>query len=96
MQIKNILHKDLRNLFVRGDPKGVPANSLNKLVNMLGFLQDMGSLEELQSPPMWKVHKLKGDQKGTWSLSVTRNWRLTFRYDPKENQIYDLDLSDYH
>lgn len=39
---------------------------------------------------------MKGDRKGTWSLSVTRNWRLTFRYDLKENEIYDLNFEDYH
>ncbi len=39
---------------------------------------------------------MKGDRKGTWSPSITRNWRLTFRYDPKENEIYDLNFEDYH
>jgi len=69
---------------------------VKKLNNMLGFLQDMESLDELKALPMWKVHQMKGDRKGTWSLSVTRNWRLTFRYDPEENEIYDLDFEDYH
>jgi len=63
---------------------------------MLGFLQDIETLDELTTLPLWKVHQLKGDRKGTWSLSVTRNWRLTFRYDPEENEIYNLDFEDYH
>jgi proteic killer suppression protein len=37
-----------------------------------------------------------GDRKGTWSLSVTKNWRLTFRIDQIEIEIIDLDYEDYH
>jgi toxin HigB-1 len=44
--------------------------------------------------PVWKAHALKGDRKGSWSLSVTRNWRLTFRIHG--NEICDVDLEDYH
>jgi len=43
-----------------------------------------------------RVHSLTGDRKGTWSLSVTRNRRLTFRIDIAEREIYDLNLEDYH
>jgi proteic killer suppression protein len=45
---------------------------------------------------VWKVHTLTGDRKGTWSLSVTRNQRLTFRIDGAEHEICDLNLEDYH
>lgn len=96
MKIRNIVDKGLKRLYVQGDPKGVPAQAVTKLNNMLGFLQDMESLDELTALPMWKVHHMKGDRKGTLSLSVKRNWRLTFRYDPEENEIYDLDFEDYH
>jgi proteic killer suppression protein len=46
--------------------------------------------------PSWKAHTLTGDRKGTWSLSVTANWRLTFRIDTTEREIYDVNLEDYH
>jgi plasmid maintenance system killer protein len=59
-------------------------------------LDDMQDPEELRSLPAWKVHTLTGDRKGTWSLSVTRNRRLTFRIDIAEREIYDLNLEDYH
>ena len=51
---------------------------------------------ESRSLPTWKVHTLTGDRKGTWSLSVTRNRRLTFRIDIAEREICDLNLEDYH
>jgi toxin HigB-1 len=46
--------------------------------------------------PSWKAHQLSGDRKGVWSLSVTRNWRLTFRIDGQAIEIIDLDYEDYH
>jgi len=56
----------------------------------------MENPEELQALTVWKVHTLTGDRKGTWSLSVTRNRRLTFRIDTTENEICDVTLEDYH
>jgi addiction module HigA family antidote len=46
--------------------------------------------------PAWKLHPLKGDLKGLWSLTVTGNWRLIFRYDEQTNTASDIDLIDYH
>jgi len=63
---------------------------------MLAFLDDMQDPEELRVLAVWKVHTLTGDRKGTWSLSVTRNRRLTFRIDTVEREIYDVNLEDYH
>jgi len=63
---------------------------------MLAFLDEMEDVEELRSLPAWKVHTLTGDRKGTLSLSVTANRRLTFRIDSAEREIYDIDLEDYH
>jgi proteic killer suppression protein len=60
MKIRNIVHNGLKKLFVKDDPKGVPAQALTKLNNMLGFLQDMESLDELEALPMWKVYQRNG------------------------------------
>jgi proteic killer suppression protein len=61
---------------------------------MLTFLQDMRSPEELRAFPLWKAHALTGDRKGHWSLHVTRNWRLTFRF--QDGEIADVNFEDYH
>jgi proteic killer suppression protein len=63
---------------------------------MLAFLDDMQDPEELRALSTWKVHTLTGDRKGTWSLSVTRNRRLTFCIHSAEREIYDVNLEDYH
>jgi toxin HigB-1 len=96
VNIRNFVHKGLRQLYAEDIAKGVPPDTLDKLCKMLAFLDDMQEPEELRSLPSWKVHTLTGDRKGTWSLSVTRNRRLTFRIDTADREIVDLDLEDYH
>ncbi len=96
MRIRNFVHKGLKRLYVDDVAKGVPPESVDKLRKMLAFLDDMEDAEELRALPSWKVHVLTGDSKGTWSLSVTANRRLTFRIDTVDRQIYDINLEDYH
>ena len=62
---------------------------------MFAFLDEMKDADELRALPAWKVHTLTGDRKGTWSLSVTRNRRLTFTIDA-EQEICEMNLEDYH
>ena len=76
--------------------KAVPPDTVDKLRKMLAFLDDMQDPQELRALPTWKVHTLTGDRKGTWSLTVTRNRRLTFCIDDTEREIYDVHLEDYH
>jgi proteic killer suppression protein len=96
MKIRNFAHKGLKRLYAEDSAKGVPPDAVDKLRKMLAFLDDMQDLEELRSLPAWKGHTLAGDRRGTWSLSVTRNRRMTFRIDITEREIYDLNLEDYH
>ena len=96
MKIRNFVHKGLRRLYGEDDARGIPPNVVDKLQKMLGFLDAMEDPEELRALTAWKVHTMTGDRKGTWSLGVTRNHRLTFRIDPAELEIYDVNLEDYH
>ena len=96
MKIRNFIHKGLRNLYSRDIVKTVPPDTVDKLRKMLAFLDDMQDPEELRSLTAWKAHTLTGDRKGTWSLSVTRNRRLTFHIDAVECEICDVNLEDYH
>jgi proteic killer suppression protein len=96
VKIRNFIHKGLKRFYEEDSAKGVPPDSADKLRKMLAFLDDMQDPEELRSLPVWKAHILTGDRKGTWSLSVTRNRRLTFRIDTTEPEICDVNLEDYH
>jgi len=88
MVIRNIKHKGLKRLFERNDPAKLDPKVVPKLIRMLTFLQDMESQDELATIPNWKAHKLTGQRKGTWSLHVSKNWRLTFQID--DDEIYIL------
>ena len=96
MNIRNFVHKGLKKLYEEDNSKGVSPDTVEKLQKMLAFLDDMQDPEELRSLPSWKVHTLTGDRKGTWSLSITRNRRLTFCVASAEDEIYDVNLEGYH
>lgn len=61
---------------------------------MLAYLIAISDAAELSIPPNYGAHQLTGDRAGTWSLTVTRNWRMTFRIE--QGAIHDIDLEDYH
>jgi toxin HigB-1 len=95
MEIRSFAHKGLKRLYEDDNAKGVPSETVDKLRKMFEFLDAMQKVEELRGLPTWKAHILTGDRKGTWSLSVTRNRRLTFWIDD-EPRICDVNLEDYH
>jgi proteic killer suppression protein len=96
MQLVRFRHKGLRHLHEDGNAKAVPSAMADKLRKLLFALETAGTLEQLGRFPGRKLHPLKGNLKGSWSLTVTGNWRLTFRYDEQTNTASDIDLIDYH
>jgi proteic killer suppression protein len=96
MKIRDFAHKGLKRLYEEDSAKGVPADTAAKLRKMLAFLDGMDDPEELRALPTWKAHTLTGDRKGSWSLSVTGNLRLTFRIDAAKPEIREVNLEDYH
>ena len=61
---------------------------------MLTVLEEAENISEVETVPGWRLHPLKGDRKGVWSLTVTRNYRLTFRVDG--SIVTEIDFEDYH
>jgi toxin HigB-1 len=96
VKIRSFVHKGLKALYEGDIAKGVPSDALLKLRKMLAFLDNMQDAEELRALPTWKAHTLAGNRKGTWSLSVTANRRVTFKVDVEGREIHDVDLEDYH
>jgi toxin HigB-1 len=96
VQLAGFRHKGLKQLYDEGKARGVPPAMADKLRKLLLALETAETLEQMARFPGWKLHPLKGPLKGLWSLTVTGNWRLTFRYDEKTNTASDVDLVDYH
>jgi proteic killer suppression protein len=95
MEIESIRHKALRAFAETGKSKGLPANLADRLLKMVAWLNFIDSAEKLLTPPNFGAHLLTGNRAGTWSLTVSRNWRMTFKIN-EANAIADLDLEDYH
>jgi len=94
MKVGRFSHKALKQFYEEGRVKGLPSDAVSKLRAIFAVLDRVKDVEELRLWPLWKVHVLTGGRKGTWSLHVTRNWRLTFRVEA--NEIFDVNLEDYH
>src|ERR1700722_3655009 len=96
MQLVSFRHKGLRQLYEDGNAKGVPPALVAKLGKLILALETADGLAQLDRFPGWNLHPLKGALKGCWSLTVTGNWRLVFRYEKEKNAALDVDLVDYH
>jgi toxin HigB-1 len=96
MELARFRHKGLKQLYEDGNPRAVPSEMAEKLGKLLFALETAETLEQLDRFPGWKLHPLKGDLKGFWSLTVTGNWRLIFLYDENAKAASDIDLINYH
>lgn len=92
MEIVSVRHKALRRFIEEGKAKGLIEPG--RLQDMVAFILSAPGLEALATPPNFGFHALRGDREGTFAMTVTRNWRLTFTL--RDGAIADLDLEDYH
>ena len=96
MDIRSIRHKGLRNFVEKNDLRGLPRDYVAKIADIMAFLIDMESIDEVFDLQKFKPQRMSGDRAGTYSFRVTPNWRITFRYDAKEDELYDVEYEDYH
>lgn len=91
--IKTFKHKGLRLYFATGSTRGIQVKHAARLRMQLVALNTAMEVSDLDIPG-YKLHPLKGDRKGIWSISVSGNWRLTFEF--RDGHVYLLDYEDYH
>jgi toxin HigB-1 len=91
--IKSFRHKGLRLFFEKGSMAGIQAAHAPRLGAMLRRLNETNDAQGMNLPG-WGLHSLKGDLKGHWSVAVSGNWRLTFRFDGIDAEL--VDYQDYH
>jgi toxin HigB-1 len=94
MRVVSIRHNALQRLWSRNDPRGLPPDQVKRVQLALAALAAAQNIRMLASVPGWRLHELKGARAGTWSMSISGNWRLTFRLE--KEFIHDIDLEDYH
>jgi toxin HigB-1 len=92
--IKSFRHRGLQRYFETGDRRDLRADQIKRIRRVLAILDAAASVDTLETLPGMRLHPLKGDLDGFWSISVTGNWRIIFRFDAGE--MHDVDFVDYH
>ena len=91
--IRSFRHRGLKRLYQRGDRSRVRADQAERLAVALADLDDARRPSDLDLPG-YRLHPLKGDLREYWSIAISGNWRIIFRFD--DGDAYDVHLVDYH
>ncbi|PHR57629.1 MAG: hypothetical protein COA47_11665 [Robiginitomaculum sp.] len=91
--ILSFKHRGLKRLFEKGDRSKLPADMITRIEVLLAALDEAQMVEHLERPS-FRLHPLKGQRKGQWSVTVRANWRITFRFE--DGDILDVNFEDYH
>ncbi len=93
MQGMEFRHAGLRRLWERDDISRINPDHVARLNGILDDLAQAVRPEDMRRPS-YRLHKLRGNRRGTWSVRLSGNWRVTFRF--VEGRAVDIDLEDYH
>lgn len=91
--IKSFKHKGLRQLFENGTTSGVQTQDVDRILDRLTAIDTATDITELNIPT-FKLHPLKGNREGYWSITVRANWRITFKF--VNSDAYIVNYEDYH
>ena len=86
-------HSGLRHLHERGNRRRLPPAYVQRIGDMLTRLETAGKPEDMNRPG-YRLHRLSGNLAGFWSVTVSRNWRIVFRFEG--GNATDVNLVDYH
>ncbi len=91
--IGSFKHRGLKRLYQRGDASQIRPDLLETVEDILARLDQVATPQALNLPG-YRLHSLKGDLRGFWSVTVRANWRIIFRFEG--NDAFDVELIDYH
>ncbi len=91
--IQSIKHRGLKRYHERGDASRLNPNHIRRLQLILTALEATATVEDMAFPGSG-LHRLRGDLDGFWSVKVSGNWRVIFRFE--NGNAYDVDYLDYH
>ncbi len=91
--IKRFQHRGLKRLYENDDRKAINAEHVEKIRRILAQLKSASQPSDMDLPG-FRLHPLKGDRAGFWSVTVRANWRVVFRFE--DGDAADIDLIDCH
>ena len=91
--IASFKHRGLKRFYDQGDAKKIAPDHRRKIADILTALDSAQEIEDLNLAT-FHLHPLTGDRKGTWSVTIRANWRITFEFN--NGKAYNVDYEDYH
>ena len=91
--IKTFRHKGLQRFYETGKHSGIQAKHAEKVRMQLAALDTSQTIDDMDIPG-YRLHPLKGNRDGYWSIRVSGNWRITFRFE--YGDAYEINYEDYH
>jgi len=91
--IRSFRHRGLKRLYEDADRRGIRADLIEDVEDILARL-DRAETPQAMNLPGYRLHPLKGDLRGFWSVTVRANWRIAFRFEGVD--AFDVELTDYH
>ncbi len=91
--IESFRHSGLKRFYQQDDRRKLPPDMVDRIAAILAALDAAPTIGALNRPS-FRLHRLKGDLKGFWAVTVRANWRIVFRFE--DGKVFDVDLVDYH
>lgn len=91
--IKSFKHKGLEKLFFEGSTKGIQPKHKTKIEDILDLIDSMIQIQDMNFPGS-RLHKLEPKKENIWSVTVSGNWRVTFKFI--DSDAYEINYTDYH
>lgn len=91
--IRSFKHKDLAKFFKTGSTAGIQAAHASRLRLILGRLHAATEPKDMDLPGL-RLHELTGKRSGTWAVTVSGNWRVTFIFKGEDAEV--VNYEDYH
>ena len=92
--IKTFADRDTQQLFATGKSRRLPSDILRRARRKLEYVDLSTRLDDLRVPRGNRLHRLKGDRKGQFAISINDQWRICFRFI--DGDAYDVEVTDYH
>lgn len=91
--IKSFKHKGLEKFYTKGKTSGIQSSHATRISDRLAFLNAAQTIEDMDKPG-YRLHLLRGDKEGLWSVNVSGNWRIVFKFI--DGDAYIVNYEDYH
>ena len=92
--IKTFANTETQNVFTKGKSKSLPPDLIRRATRRLEYIHWATSLSDLRVPPGNRLHALRGDREGQYSISINDQWRICFQFN--NGDAYNVEITDYH